>query len=76
MTASTACGELVRRACRASGFEPQAVAETGDCSVACALAAAGVGVALVPDLGVTPLKDLVLRSLRPSLERRSGSSRL
>ena len=68
--ASTACGELVRRACRASGFEPRAVAETGDFSVACALAAAGVGVALVPDLGVTPLTDLVLRSLRPSLERR------
>ena len=38
--------------------------------VACALAAAGVGVALVPDLGVTPLTDLVLRPLRPSLERR------
>ena len=26
--------------------------------------------ALVPDLGVTPLPDLVLRPLRPSLERR------
>ncbi len=68
--ASTACGELVRRACRASGFEPRAVAETGDFSVACSLAAAGVGVALVPNLGVTPLEDLTLRSLRPSLERR------
>ena len=29
-----------------------------------------VGIALVPNLGVTPLPDLVLRSLRPSLERR------
>jgi hypothetical protein len=27
------------------------------------VAAAGVGVALVPDLGVIPLKDLMLRSL-------------
>ena len=49
--ASTACGELVRRACRAAGFEPRIVAETGDFGVACSLAAAGVGVALVPRLG-------------------------
>ena len=39
--AATACGELVRRACRAAGFEPRIVAETGDFSVACSLAAAG-----------------------------------
>jgi DNA-binding transcriptional LysR family regulator len=68
--ASTACGELVRRACRAAGFEPRAVAETGDFSVACSLAAAGIGVALVPRLGASTLSDLTLRSLRPSLERR------
>jgi DNA-binding transcriptional LysR family regulator len=68
--ASTACGELVRRACRAAGFEPRVVAETGDFSVACSLAAAGVGVALVPRLGVQDFDDLVLRSLLPALERR------
>jgi DNA-binding transcriptional LysR family regulator len=68
--ASTACGELVRRACRAAGFEPRIVAETGDFSVACSLAAAGVGVALVPRLGVQDFDDLVLRPLLPALERR------
>ena len=68
--ASTACGELVRRACRAAGFEPRVVAETGDFSVACSLAAAGIGVALVPRLGAVDLKDLVLHSVQPALERR------
>jgi DNA-binding transcriptional LysR family regulator len=68
--AATSCGELVRRACRGAGFEPRAVAETGDFSVACALAAAGVGVALVPRLGAQPTPGLVLRPLTPALERR------
>jgi DNA-binding transcriptional LysR family regulator len=68
--ASTSCGELVRRACRAAGFEPRVVAETGDFSVACALAAAGAGVALVPRLGVQPAPGLGLRELDPPLERR------
>ncbi len=68
--AATACGELVRRACRTAGFEPRVVAETGDFSVACSLAAAGVGVALVPRLGVVACDDLVVRSLQPALERR------
>jgi DNA-binding transcriptional LysR family regulator len=68
--ASTACSELVRRACRAAGFEPRVVAETGDFSVACSLVAAGIGVALVPRLGAVDLQDLDLRSLQPALERR------
>jgi DNA-binding transcriptional LysR family regulator len=38
--------------------------------VACALAAAGVGVALVPQLGVQPLPNLTLRPLAPTRERR------
>src|SRR3954466_12018588 len=77
--ASTSCGELVRRACRAAGFEPRIVADTGDFSVACALAAAGVGVALVPRLGTYAATGGALRELDPPLERtvfvasRSGS---
>ncbi len=76
---STSCGELVRRACRAAGFEPRIVADTGDFSVACALAAAGVGVALVPRLGAYAAAGISLRELDPPLERtvfvasRSGS---
>jgi DNA-binding transcriptional LysR family regulator len=68
--ATTSCGELVRRACRAAGFEPRIVAETGDFSVACALAAAGVGVALVPRLGAYAAAGVSLRELDPPLERR------
>ena len=66
--ADTSCGEMVRRACRAAGFEPRAVAETGDFSVACALAAAGVGYALVPELGACPGPRFT--ALDPPLERR------
>ncbi len=62
--ASTSCGELVRRACAAAGFTPRIVAETGDFSVACALAESGLGVALVPRLGGSG------RPLDPPLERR------
>jgi DNA-binding transcriptional LysR family regulator len=68
--ASTSCGELVRRACRAAGFEPRIVADTGDFSVACSLAAAGVGVALVPRLGAYAAGGVSLRELDPPLERR------
>jgi DNA-binding transcriptional LysR family regulator len=67
---STSCGELVRRACRAAGFEPRIVADTGDFSVACALAATGAGVALVPRLGAYAAPGLSLRELDPPLERR------
>ena len=67
---STSCGELVRRACRAAGFEPRIVADTGDFSVACSLAAAGVGVALVPRLGAYAAAGISLRELDPPLERR------
>ena len=50
----TACGRLVERACGLAGFEPRPLATTYDFAVACALAAAGHGVALVPQLGLTP----------------------
>jgi DNA-binding transcriptional LysR family regulator len=62
--ADTSCGELVRRACASAGFTPRVVAETGDFSVAAALAEAGLGVALVPRLGGEG------RPLDPPIERR------
>ena len=61
---------MVRRACRAAGFEPRALAETGDVSVGCAPAARGVGVALVPRLGAAPLPGLDLKPVAPALGRR------
>lgn len=45
------CHEMVLRACGLAGFEPRAVAEVTDFSVQLALVAAGVGVALIPELG-------------------------
>src|SRR6202008_1574820 len=71
--ASTSCGELVRRACRAAGFEPRIVAETGDFSVACSLAAAGVGVALVPRLGGGGPPPAPPRERRVFVAARAGS---
>jgi DNA-binding transcriptional LysR family regulator len=58
----TACGRLVERACGLAGFEPRALATSYDFAVACALAAAGHGVALVPALALDPLPPGVAAS--------------
>lgn len=65
-----ACREMVQRACGLAGFEPRAAAEATDFAAILALVAAGVGVALVPQLTVAtvpggvrlvPLVDPVFR---------------
>jgi LysR substrate binding domain len=66
--AATSCGELVRRACRSAGFEPRIVAETGNFSVACALAAAKSAWRSCP--GLAPAAP----RCRPSTRRSSGAS--
>ena len=58
----TACGRLVERACALAGFEPRALGTTYDFAVACAMAAAGQGVALVPALALDPLPPGVVAS--------------
>ena len=45
------CYEMIERACGLAGFTPRAVAEATDFSTQLALVAAGVGVALIPELG-------------------------
>jgi DNA-binding transcriptional LysR family regulator len=45
------CYDMVHRACDLAGFEPRAIAEATDFRVQLALVAAGVGVALIPELG-------------------------
>ncbi len=45
------CHDMVHRATGLAGFEPRTVAEATDFGVQLALVAAGVGVALVPELG-------------------------
>jgi DNA-binding transcriptional LysR family regulator len=61
-TARSSCHEFVSRACRATGFEPDIRFESDDHGVWQGLVAAGVGVALAP--------DLALENLHPGVEAR------
>jgi DNA-binding transcriptional LysR family regulator len=61
-TARSACHEFVSRACRAAGFEAEIQFESDDHGVWQGLVAAGVGVALAP--------DLALENLHPGIEAR------
>jgi len=54
-TAHSACHEFVSRACRAAGFEPNIGFESDDHGVWQGLVAAGVGVALAPELALETL---------------------
>ena len=49
------CHEMVQRACGLAGFAPRTVATATDFDVQLALVAAGIGVALIPQLGATQL---------------------
>jgi DNA-binding transcriptional LysR family regulator len=57
---SLSCFEMIQRACGLAGFAPGAVAEATDFASQLALVAAGVGVALVPQLTVASVPDGVL----------------
>ena len=61
-TPRSSCYEFVARACRAAGFEPNIGFESDDHGVWHGLVAAGVGVALAP--------DLALETLYPGVEAR------
>lgn len=56
-TDDVTCFDMVERACGLAGFRPRIVAESMDFSVQLQLVAAGVGVALVPDLTIGTLPD-------------------
>jgi DNA-binding transcriptional LysR family regulator len=56
------CAEMVDRACGLAGFQPRVVAEATDFASQLSLVAAGVGVALVPDLTVAVVPDGVFLS--------------
>jgi DNA-binding transcriptional LysR family regulator len=63
-TISCACSKLVQQACLASGFEPHIAFESDDYLAIQGLVAAGVGVALIPDLALTTAReDLVVRPI-------------
>ena len=71
------CARMTLHACRARGFEPKVAFESNDCQTMQAFVAAGVGVALLPRLGLSPLNDAVeVRPLVPPSARRVWAARL
>lgn len=64
-TADVTCFDMVERACGLAGFRPRIVAESMDFTVQLELVAAGLGVALVPDLTIGHVPDGV-ELIRPA----------
>jgi DNA-binding transcriptional LysR family regulator len=65
-SAPSPCARHVVRACHAAGFEPNVAFESDDYQTVQGLVAAGVGVALIPQLALTSVReDIAIRSLRP-----------
>jgi len=66
------CARHVVRSCHAAGFEPSVSFESDDYQTVQGLVAAGVGVALIPQLALADSRDDVLiRSLQPRVPGRS-----
>jgi DNA-binding transcriptional LysR family regulator len=65
---ASACARHVVRICRAAGFEPRVSFESDDYLTVQGLVAAGVGVALIPQLALsqTVSYDVAVRELHPS----------
>jgi DNA-binding transcriptional LysR family regulator len=65
---ASACARHVVRICRATGFEPRVSFESDDYLTVQGLVAAGVGVALIPQLALsqTVSYDIAVRELHPS----------
>ncbi|MDP8944253.1 MAG: LysR substrate-binding domain-containing protein [Actinomycetota bacterium] len=65
------CARMTLHTCRTAGFEPKVAFESNDCQTMQAFVAAGVGVALLPRLGLSPLNAAVeVRPLDPPAARR------
>jgi DNA-binding transcriptional LysR family regulator len=64
---ASACARHVVRVCRAAGFEPRVSFESDDYLTVQGLVAAGVGVALIPQLALsqTVSYDIAVRELEP-----------
>jgi DNA-binding transcriptional LysR family regulator len=60
------CARHVLRSCHAAGFEPRVSFETDDYGTIQGLVAAGVGVALIPQLALSTIRpDILVRPLDP-----------
>ena len=65
-TSASPCARHVVRCCHAAGFEPRVTFESDDYQTVQGLVAAGVGVALIPELALSVLReDTVVRALAP-----------
>jgi DNA-binding transcriptional LysR family regulator len=63
---SSPCARYVVRSCHAAGFEPHVTFESDDYQTVQGLVAAGVGVALIPELALTVVReDIAIRALSP-----------
>ncbi len=61
------CARHVVRSCYAAGFEPHVAFESDDYQTVQGLVAAGVGVALIPELALSAVReDIVIRALSPA----------
>ncbi len=65
--AASPCAKQVIRSCHAAGFEPSVSFESDDYQTVQGLVAAGVGVALIPQLALSTVRDdIVVRALDPA----------
>jgi DNA-binding transcriptional LysR family regulator len=65
-SAASPCARHVVRSCHAAGFEPSVSFETDDYQTVQGLVAAGVGVALIPQLALFSVReDISIRALHP-----------
>jgi DNA-binding transcriptional LysR family regulator len=66
-SSSSPCARHVVRCCHAAGFEPTVSFESDDYQTVQGLVAAGVGVALIPQLALSVVReDIVIRALSPA----------
>jgi len=65
-SAESPCARHVVRSCHAAGFEPRVSFESDDYQTVQGLVAAGVGVALIPELALSTVReDIRIRALHP-----------
>jgi DNA-binding transcriptional LysR family regulator len=70
-TGACACSQAVLGACAVAGFQPHVAFESDDFATVQGLVAAGVGVALIPDLGFATVRDdIVIRELAGEVKPR------
>jgi DNA-binding transcriptional LysR family regulator len=66
-SSASPCARHVVRCCHAAGFEPNVAFESDDYQTVQGLVAAGVGVALIPQLALSVVRDdIVIRALAPA----------